>query len=293
MKLLRFGVAGAERPGLLDAEGTLRDLSGVISDLGPDQLGPQQLAQLAALDPTELPVVSGSPRVGSPVARVGKFIAIGLNYADHAAEANMPIPAEPIVFMKAPNCLSGPNDAVMLPRGSVKTDWEVELGVVIGSVARYVEVEQALDHVAGYLLVNDLSEREFQLERGGTWDKGKGCDTFGPVGPWLVTADELGDPQSVDLWLEVNGRRMQTGNTRTMIFGVARIVSYVSQFMTLLPGDIITTGTPPGVGTGQKPTPIFLKAGDQIRLGSEKLGTQHQTVIPWSAGMPERSPFQA
>jgi 2-keto-4-pentenoate hydratase/2-oxohepta-3-ene-1,7-dioic acid hydratase in catechol pathway len=286
MKLLRFGPAGAEKPGLLDATGTLRDLSGVVDDLGPQQMEPQVLAALASLDPGSLPAVSGSPRMGSPLARTGKFIAIGLNYADHAAEANMPIPAEPIVFMKAPNCLSGPDDPVMLPRGSTRTDWEVELGVVIGRIARYVERDEALNYVAGYVLVNDLSEREYQLERGGTWDKGKGCDTFGPTGPWLVTADELRDPQNVDLWLEVNGRRMQTGNTRTMVFDVAHIVSYVSQFMTLLPGDLITTGTPPGVGMGQRPSPVFLKAGDRIRLGSTLLGTQTQSVIAWSAGLP-------
>lgn len=282
MRLLRYGEPGAERPGLLDSDGKLRDLSSVISDLGPQQLGPDSLAGLARLDETSLPVVSGSPRFGSAISHTGKFIAIGLNYSDHAAEASMPIPAEPILFMKAPNCLSGPNDPVMLPKGSTKTDWEVEFGVVIGRTARYVEPLHALQYVAGYVLINDVSEREYQLERGGTWDKGKGCDTFGPVGPWLVTADEVGDPQNVNLWLEVNGRRMQTGNTRTMIFGVAEIVAYISRFMTLCPGDIITTGTPPGVGMGQKPTPVFLKAGDEISLGGDKLGIQKQTVIPWS-----------
>jgi 2-keto-4-pentenoate hydratase/2-oxohepta-3-ene-1,7-dioic acid hydratase in catechol pathway len=290
VKLFRFGEPGSEKPGMFSSDGKMRDLSGVIPDLGPEQLGAQVLARLARLDAASLPAVAGSPRFGSTLSRTGKFIAIGLNYSDHAAEANMPIPAEPILFMKAPNCLSGPNDPVMLPRGSVKADWEVELGVVIGRTARYVEPAKALEYVAGCVLVNDVSEREYQLERGGTWDKGKGCDTFGPVGPWLVTLDELGDPQELNLWLEVNGRRMQTGNTRTMIFGVAEIVSYVSRFMTLCPGDIITTGTPPGVGMGQKPVPVFLKAGDQIRLGGDKLGEQRQLVIPWSDGGPQATP---
>jgi 2,4-diketo-3-deoxy-L-fuconate hydrolase len=277
MKLLRYGPAGEEKPGLLDAEGRIRDLSGHLSDLGPDALGPEALTRLAALDPASLPVVDGTPRLGTPVANVAKFIAIGLNFADHAAESNLPIPKEPIVFMKAITSLSGPNDAVMLPKDSVKGDWEVELGIVIGTRASYVEEAQALDHVAGYCLVNDVSEREYQIERGGTWDKGKGCDTFGPVGPWLVTADEVGDPQSLDMWLDLNGRRMQTGNTRTMIFTCAQIVSYVSRFMTLMPGDVITTGTPPGVGMGMKPEPVFLKAGDVMTLGIEKLGEQRQS----------------
>ncbi|AWB20421.1 FAA hydrolase family protein [Methylobacterium currus] len=281
MKLLRYGPAGQEKPGLLDAEGRIRDLSGHLADLGPDALGPEALARLAAIDPGSLPVVEGAPRLGTPVADVGKFIAIGLNFADHAAESNLPVPKEPIVFMKAISSLSGPNDAVMLPKDSVKSDWEVELGIVIGRRASYVEEAQALDHVAGYCLVNDVSEREYQIERGGTWDKGKGCDTFGPVGPWLVTSDEVGDPQALDMWLDLNGRRMQTGNTRTMIFTCAQIVAYVSRFMTLMPGDIITTGTPPGVGMGMKPEPVFLKAGDVMTLGIEKLGEQRQDVTAW------------
>ena len=281
MKLLRYGPAGRERPGLLDAEGRIRDLSAHLPDLGPDALAPERLAALARLDPSSLPLVEGAPRLGVPVAGVGKFIAIGLNYADHAAESNLPIPTEPVVFTKAISSLSGPNDAVMLPRDSVKGDWEVELGIVIGRRAAYVEEAEALAHVAGYCLVNDVSEREFQIERGGTWDKGKGCDTFGPVGPWLVTADEVGDPQDLDMWLDLNGRRMQTGNTRTMIFGCAEIVSYVSRFMTLMPGDIITTGTPPGVGMGIKPAPVYLKPGDVMTLGIAKLGEQRQEVMAW------------
>ena len=281
MKLLRYGPAGRERPGLLDAEGRIRDLSAHLPDLGPDALAPERLAALARLDPSSLPLVEGTPRLGVPVAGVGKFIAIGLNYADHAAESNLPIPTEPVVFTKAISSLSGPNDPVMLPRDSVKGDWEVELGIVIGRRAAYVEEAEALAHVAGYCLVNDVSEREFQIERGGTWDKGKGCDTFGPVGPWLVTADEVGDPQDLDMWLDLNGRRMQTGNTRTMIFGCAEIVSYVSRFMTLMPGDIITTGTPPGVGMGIKPAPVYLKPGDVMTLGIAKLGEQRQEVVAW------------
>ncbi|WP_407528963.1 fumarylacetoacetate hydrolase family protein [Methylobacterium oryzisoli] len=281
MKLLRYGPAGRERPGLLDAEGRIRDLSAHLPDLGPDALAPESLAALARLDPASLPLVEGTPRMGVPVAGVGKFIAIGLNYADHAAESNLPIPSEPVVFTKAISSLSGPNDPVMLPRDSRKGDWEVELGIVIGRRAAYVEEAEALGHVAGYCLVNDVSEREFQIERGGTWDKGKGCDTFGPVGPWLVTADEVGDPQDLDMWLDLNGRRMQTGNTRTMIFGCAEIVSYVSRFMTLMPGDIITTGTPPGVGMGVKPAPVFLKPGDVMTLGIAKLGEQRQEVVAW------------
>lgn len=281
MKLLRYGPVGQEKPGLLDAEGRIRDLSGHLADLGPDALGRDALARLAGLDAAGLPVVDGSPRLGTPVANVGKFIAIGLNFADHAAESNLPVPKEPIVFTKAITSLSGPNDPVMLPKDSVKSDWEVELGIVIGTRASYVEEAQALDHVAGYCLINDVSEREYQIERGGTWDKGKGCDTFGPVGPWLVTSDEVGDPQSLDMWLDLNGTRMQTGNTRTMIFTCAQIVSYVSRFMTLMPGDIITTGTPPGVGMGMKPEPVFLKAGDVMTLGIEKLGEQRQDVTAW------------
>ncbi|AWN54839.1 fumarylacetoacetate hydrolase family protein [Methylobacterium sp. 17Sr1-1] len=281
MKLLRYGPAGQEKPGLLDAEGRIRDLSAHLPDLGPEALAPEVLARFAAIDAGSLPVVEGTPRLGTPVANVGKFIAIGLNFADHAAESNLPVPKEPIVFTKAISSLSGPNDPVMLPKDSVKSDWEVELGIVIGRRAAYVEEAQALDYVAGYCLVNDVSEREYQIERGGTWDKGKGCDTFGPVGPWLVTSDEVGDPQSLDMWLDLNGKRMQTGNTRTMIFTCAQIVSYVSRFMTLMPGDIITTGTPPGVGMGMKPEPVFLKAGDVMTLGIEKLGQQRQDVTAW------------
>ena len=281
MKLLRYGPAGQEKPGLLDGDGRIRDLSGHLPDLGPAALGKDALARLAALDVASLPVVDGAPRLGTPVANVAKFIAFGLNFADHAAESNLPVPKEPIVFTKAISSLSGPNDPVMLPRDSVKSDWEVELGIVIGTRASYVEEAQALDHVAGYCLVNDVSEREYQIERGGTWDKGKGCDTFGPVGPWLVTSDEVGDPQNLDMWLNLNGRRMQTGNTRTMIFTCAQIVSYVSRFMTLMPGDVITTGTPPGVGMGMKPEPVFLKAGDVMTLGIEKLGEQRQDVTAW------------
>jgi 2,4-didehydro-3-deoxy-L-rhamnonate hydrolase len=281
MKLLRYGPAGREKPGLLDASGKIRDLSGHLPDLTPDQLAPARLAALKALDPKSLPAVDGAPRIGIPVAGTRKFLAIGLNYADHAAEAGMALPTEPVVFMKAVSCLNGPNDPVMLPKDSVKGDWEVELGIVIGQTARYVEEAQALDYVAGYALINDVSERDFQLHRGGTWDKGKGCDTFGPVGPWLVTPDEVGDPQKLGLWLDVNGKRMQTGNTSTMIFSCKQLVSYVSRFVTLEPGDLITTGTPPGVGSGKKPTPIFLRAGDVMTLGVDKLGEQRQTVVEW------------
>lgn len=280
MKLVRYGQPGQEKPGLIDAQGQLRDLSAVISDVGPEQLGDAALAHLHGLNPAQLPLVEGAPRLGSPLRHVGKFIAIGLNYADHAAEAGMPIPAEPVVFMKATSCIQGANDPVMLPRGSVKTDWEVELGVVIGTRARYVTEQAALQHVAGYCTINDISERAYQLERGGTWDKGKGCDTFGPIGPWLVTRDEVPDPQVLDLWLDVNGQRLQTGNTRTMVFSVAKIISYLSEFMTLLPGDVITTGTPPGVGMGMKP-PLFLKPGDTMTLGVDGLGMQQQTVVPF------------
>jgi 2,4-didehydro-3-deoxy-L-rhamnonate hydrolase len=281
MKLLRHGPRSHEKPGLVDQSGTIRDLSGHIANLGPKELSDGTLRRLADIDPDSLPVVAGTTRLGPVLSGVGKFIAIGLNYSDHAAESNMPVPAEPVIFMKATSCLSGPNDPIMLPKDSAKTDWEVELGVVIGRTARYIEREHALDYVAAYTVVHDVSEREYQLERGGTWDKGKGCDTFGPIGPWLVTADEVGDPQNLDMWLDVNGRRMQKGNTRTMIFGVAEIVSYLSRFMTLYAGDLITTGTPPGVGMGQKPQPIYLRPGDEVRLGIEKLGAQHQVVIPW------------
>ena len=280
MKLVRYGKPGKEKPGLIDSAGRLRDLSAVVADIGPDQLSDPALARLRKLKSDTLPLVKGSPRMGCPVAGIGKFIAIGLNYADHAAEAGMPIPAEPIVFMKATSCIQGPDDPVMLPKGSKKSDWEVELGVVIGRQARHVSQKDALSHVAGYCVVNDVSERAFQIERGGTWDKGKGCDTFGPIGPWLVTRDEIANPQRLDLWLDLNGHRMQNGNTRTMIFSVAKVVSYVSQFMTLMPGDVITTGTPPGVGMGMKP-PVFLKKGDVLTLGVQGLGTQRQLVVPF------------
>ena len=282
MKLLRYGPKGQEKPGTLDAEGRIRDLSGVVADITPNELHGAGLEALKAIDPTTLPLVEGEPRYGVPVNGARKFIAIGLNFADHAAESNLPEPSEPVVFMKAISCLTGPNDTVVIPRGSEKADWEVELGIVIGKPASYVEQADALDHVAGYVLINDVSERAFQTERGGTWDKGKGCDTFGPVGPWIVTADELGDVQDLDMWLDLNGKRMQTGNTKTMIFGVAEIVAYVSQFMTLEAGDLITTGTPPGVGLGQKPEPFYLKAGDVMELGIEKLGSQRQQVVAWS-----------
>jgi 2,4-diketo-3-deoxy-L-fuconate hydrolase len=282
MKLLRYGPRGAEKPGLLDAEGKIRDLSGHVADITGAQLSPEGLARLAAIDPATLPVVESSPRYGVPIGNVGKFLAIGLNFADHAKEAGLEPPPEPIFFTKATSCLNGPNDDVMLPKDAVKGDWEVELGVVIGKRARYVEQAEALDYVAGYVLVNDVSERAFQKELGSQWDKGKGCDTFGPVGPWLVTADEVGDCQDLDMWLDLNGKRMQTGNTRTMIFGVAELIAYMSRFVTLEPGDILTTGTPPGVGEGQKPEKIFLKAGDVMHLGIEKLGEQQQTVVAWT-----------
>lgn len=282
MKLLRYGPKGHEKPGLLDAEGQIRDLSGHVADITGEQLSPVSLKTLAAIDPATLPVVEGSPRYGVPVNGVSKFIAVGLNFADHAAESNLPIPEEPVLFTKAVSCLTGPNDPVMLPKGSLKTDWEVELGVVIGSRASYVSEAEALDHVAGYVLINDVSERAFQIERGGTWDKGKGCDTFGPVGPWMVTRDEVGDPQNLAMWLDVNGQRKQDGSSRTMIFPISKLVSYTSAFMTLEPGDLITTGTPPGVGMGQKPEPVYLKAGDEIRLGIEKLGEQRQVVVAWT-----------
>jgi len=282
MKLLRYGPKGSEKPGLLDADGQIRDLSGYVADITGAQLSPASLKVLAAIDPTSLPRVEGSPRYGVPVHGVSKFIAVGLNFADHAAESNLPIPEEPVLFTKAVSCLTGPNDPVMIPKGSMKTDWEVELGVVIGSRATYVTEDEALDHVAGYVLINDVSERAFQIERGGTWDKGKGCDTFGPVGPWLVTADEVGDPQDLSMWLDVNGQRKQDGSSKTMIFPIRKLVSYISEFMTLEPGDLITTGTPPGVGMGQKPEAVYLKAGDKIHLGIEKLGEQRQIVVAWT-----------
>jgi len=283
MKLVRYGRIGKEKPGLIDEEGRLRDLSAVVEDIGPEQLSDKSLARLARIKPASLPLVRGNPRRGVPLAQVGKFIGIGLNYSDHAQEAGLAIPKEPIIFMKATSSLCGPDDPIMLPRGSKKTDWEVELGVVIGTVARSVSEKNALSHVAGYCVVNDVSEREYQFERGTQWDKGKGCDTFGPVGPWLVTRDEVPNPQRLDLWLDLNGKRVQSGNTRKMIFSVAKLVSYVSRFMTLMPGDIITTGTPPGVGMGMKP-PQFLKRGDELVLGIDGLGEQRQTVIAYKAG---------
>ncbi len=278
MKLVRYGRPGKEKPGLIDDEGKLRDLSGVIDDIGPEQLSDKALRKLAKIAHADLPLVRGNPRFGVPVAKVGKFIGIGLNYYDHAREMDLPIPTEPIVFMKAISCLSGPDDPVMLPKGSKKTDWEVELGVIIGTRARHVSVKDADQYIAGYCVVNDISEREFQFERGSQWDKGKGCDTFGPVGPWLVTRDEVYFPDKLDLYLELNGKRMQTGSTDNMIFSVPQIVSYLSQFMTLEPGDVIATGTPPGVGNGRKPK-RFLKKGDFMRLGIAGLGEQQQDVI--------------
>jgi 2-keto-4-pentenoate hydratase/2-oxohepta-3-ene-1,7-dioic acid hydratase in catechol pathway len=278
MKLLRFGPPGNERPGILDRHNQIRDLSGVVADISHTVLSPESIESLRTLDLDSLPVVSGQPRVGACVGGVGKFICIGLNYSDHAAEANMAVPKEPVIFMKATSAICGPNDNVVIPRGSLKTDWEVELGVVIGKTAKYVTASNALSHVAGYCVVNDVSERTFQLEGTGQWTKGKSADTFGPIGPWLVTTDEIPDPQTLGMWLEVDGHRYQDGSTRTMVFGVAHLISYLSQFMSLQPGDIISTGTPPGVGMGQKP-PIFLKAGNKIRLGIESLGQQAQTAV--------------
>ncbi|MCG3190683.1 MAG: Ureidoglycolate lyase [Burkholderiaceae bacterium] len=282
MKLMRYGAKGSERPGLIDSQGRVRALSGVVADIGPDELSPSGLASLRSVDPATLPLVAQPGRIAPPWSWCGKFLCIGLNYADHAAESGLPVPKEPILFMKPISARVGANDAVVLPQGSVKGDWEVELGVVIGARARYVSEDDALNHVAGYCVVNDVSEREYQLERGGQWDKGKGCDTFGPVGPWLVTGDEIADPQTLPMWLEVNGRRMQNGNTRTMVFGVRQLVSYLSRFMTLEPGDLIATGTPPGVGMGLKPQPQFLKPGDTMRVGIEGLGVQQQAVHAWN-----------
>lgn len=279
MKLLRYGEKGQERPALLDAGGRLRDLSAHISDIAGDALLPQNLARLQELDPASLPLVPGNPRLGACVGQVGKFICIGLNYADHAAETGAPIPDEPIIFNKWTSAIVGPNDNIEIPRHSTKTDWEVELGVVIGQGGRYIEESQAMQHVAGYCVINDVSEREFQLERGGTWDKGKGCDTFGPLGPWLVSRDEIADPHQLSIWLEVDGHRYQNGNTRTMIFQIPKLISYLSQFMSLQPGDVISTGTPPGVGLGIKPVPVYLKPGQKIRLGIEGLGEQNQTTV--------------
>jgi ureidoglycolate lyase len=278
MKLVRYGEAGKEKPGILDSAGSIRDLSGVVSDIDGAALGAEGLARIRAADLNSLPKVSGSPRMGPPVGNIGKLVAIGLNYSDHAKEAGQQIPSEPIIFMKATSSICGANDTVMLPRGSRKSDWEVELAFVVGKTAKYVPETDALDHVAGYLICNDVSEREWQIERGPTWDKGKGFDTFGPLGPWLVTRDEIADPQNLAMWLEVNGKRMQSGNTSTMIFSVARLLSYISQCMTLKPGDVVTTGTPPGVGLGIKPNPIFLKHGDVMRLGIDGLGEQRQEV---------------
>jgi 2-keto-4-pentenoate hydratase/2-oxohepta-3-ene-1,7-dioic acid hydratase in catechol pathway len=279
MKLLRVGAPGAEKPAILAADGTMRDLSAHIHDIDGAALSPAGLAKIAALDLASMPKVEGSPRIGSCVVRPLNFVCIGLNYADHAAETGAAIPKEPIVFLKSLGAFSGPNDDVRIPRGSKKTDWEVELGIIIGTKASYVPDNQAMDHVAGYCVVNDVSEREFQAERGGTWDKGKGCDTFGPTGPWMVTKDEVPDPQALDLWCEVDGKRMQNGSTKTMIFGVKHLVSYVSHFITLHPGDVIATGTPPGVGLGIKPEPIFLKAGQVMRLGVQGLGEQQQRLV--------------
>lgn len=279
MKLLRFGEKGQERPGLLDDNGELRDLSAVVTDIAGQALSPDSLNRLRDIDPASLPRVPGTPRLGACVGQVGKFICIGLNYADHAAETGAPIPAEPVVFGKWTSAIVGPNDDIKIPRHSRKTDWEVELGVVIGKGGRYISEDDALEHVAGYCVINDVSERAFQLELGGTWDKGKGCDTFGPLGPWLVTRDEIPDPHQLDLWLEVDGKRYQNGNTRTMIFQIPAIISYLSRFMSLQPGDVISTGTPPGVGLGIKPEPVYLRAGQQIRLGISGLGEQHQRTV--------------
>jgi 2,4-didehydro-3-deoxy-L-rhamnonate hydrolase len=282
MKLVRFGAAGKEKPGLIDADGVIRDLSGVVPDIDGTSLGPKALAKLRKVNPAKLPKVSSRTRLGPCVGRVGNFIAIGLNYADHAAETGAAIPAEPIIFNKAPSCIVGPNDTVMIPRDSKKTDWEVELAIVIGEGGSYIDESDAMAAVAGYCICNDLSEREFQIERGGTWTKGKGCPTFGPLGPWLVTTDEIVDVQNLSMWLDVDGKRMQTGSTRTMIFGVRHIVSYVSRFFRLMPGDVITTGTPPGVGMAMKPQ-RFLHGGETVRLGIEGLGVQQQKVVPFSA----------
>jgi len=280
MKLCRYGKDGFEKPGMIDGEGKLRDLSKVVAHIGPNELSPRGLKMLVKVKPESLPVVSNNPRLGVPYVGIGKFIAIGLNYSDHAKESSLPVPTEPIVFSKATSCISGPYDDLIQPKGSTKLDWELELGVVIGTKAQYVPVDKALDYVAGYCVVNDVSERAFQMATS-QWDKGKGFDTAGPIGPWLVTTDEVKDPQALDMWLDVNGRRMQSGNTRTMIFSVADLVSHVSQYMTLLPGDIITTGTPPGVGMGIKPDPVFLKPGDVMTAGIRGLGEQKQRIVAW------------
>jgi 2-keto-4-pentenoate hydratase/2-oxohepta-3-ene-1,7-dioic acid hydratase in catechol pathway len=282
MKLCRYGKAGYEKAGVIDGEGRLRDLSKVVDNIGPNEISVRGLKVLTRIKPETLPPVNGSPRLGVPYVGIGKFIAIGLNYSDHAKEAGLPIPSEPIVFMKATTCINGPSDDVIQPRNSTKLDWEVELGVVIGTQARYVSEADALNCAAGYCIVNDVSERAFQMATT-QWDKGKGFDTAGPIGPWLVTTDEIPDPQTLDMWLDVNGKRMQSGNTRTMVFSVAKIISHVSQYMTLLPGDIIATGTPPGVGLGIKPTPVFLKPGDVMNLGIQGLGEQRQKVVAYAA----------
>ena len=281
MKLVRYGIAGAEKPGLLDTAGRIRDLSGDVHDIAGDALSPESLQQLSALNAEALPLVAGTPRIGPCVGAVGKFVCIGLNYSDHAAESGMKVPTEPVLFMKATSAICGPYDKVVIPRGAEKADWEVELGVVIGKEAKYVEEKDALTHVAGYCVVNDLSERTFQLEGTGQWVKGKSADTFGPIGPWLVTRNEVPDPQNLRLWLEVDGKRYQDGTTKTMVFGVAYLVSYLSRFMSLQPGDIISTGTPPGVGLGQKP-PVYLRPGNVMRLGIDGLGEQRQEVVAWS-----------
>ncbi len=281
MKLCRFGKNGYEKPGMIDSQGMLRDLSGVVTQIDQDLIAPKGLARLRKIRPESLPLIKTEPRLGVPYIGISKFVAIGLNYSDHAAEANLPVPSEPVVFMKATTSISGPNDDIVQPRGSTKLDWEVELGVVIGTKAQYVPEDRALEYVAGYTIVNDVSERAFQLATS-QWDKGKGCDTFGPIGPWLVTTDEITNPQTLDMWLDVNADRMQTGNTRTMVFSVAKIVSHVSNYMTLLPGDIITTGTPPGVGMGKRPAPIWLKPGDVVTLGIQGLGEQRQRVVAHS-----------
>ena len=283
MKLLRVGAKGSEKPAILAEDGSIRDLSGIVGDIGGETLTPEGLAKIRAVDIGVLPILDAGQRIGPCVGNVGKFICIGLNYADHAAETGAAIPAEPIIFMKATSAIIGPNDDVIIPKNAIKPDWEVELGVIIGKEARYVDEADAMDHVAGYCVINDVSERHFQTERGGTWDKGKGCDTFGPIGPWLVTRDEVADPQQLGLWLDVDGHRYQNGSTRTMVFGVAHLVSYVSQFMSLQPGDIISTGTPPGVGMGVKPEPVWLQPGNVMRLGIEGLGEQQQNVKAYSA----------
>ncbi len=279
MKLLRWGPPGEERPGILDGEGRIRDLSGVVRDIDGKAISPEGLARIRAYDPTTLPLVTGSPRIGPCVAGVGKFMCIGLNYSDHAAETGAKVPPEPVLFLKATSAISGPYDNVRIPRGSKKTDWEVELGVVIGKAGRYIPESEAMDHVAGYCVVNDVSERDWQANRSGTWTKGKSSDTFGPIGPWLVTKDEVPDPQNLAMWLEVDGHRYQNGSTRTMVYGVRFLVHYLSEFFTLHPGDVISTGTPPGVGLGIKPEPVFLKPGNRMRLGIEGLGVQEQLCV--------------